>query len=42
MFAVYDPPIVKKRIQFGFDGRADTLANRTTATFKLHNVLTAH
>ena len=41
VFAVYDPPIVKKRIQFGFDGRADTLANRTAATFKLHNVVAA-
>ncbi|MCW2797602.1 hypothetical protein [Nocardioides sp.] len=41
VFAVYDPPAVKKRIQFGFDGRADTLANRTAATFKLHNVLAA-
>jgi hypothetical protein len=41
VFAVYDPPIVKKRIQFGYDGRADTLANRTTTTFKLQNVLDA-
>lgn len=41
VFAVYDPPSVKKRIQFGYDGRADTLANRTAATFKLHNVLAA-
>lgn len=41
VYAVYDPPVVKKRIQFGYDGRADTLANRTTTTFKLHNVLDA-
>jgi hypothetical protein len=41
VYAVYDPPVVKKRIQFGYDGRTDTLANRTTATFKLHNVLNA-
>lgn len=41
VFAVYDPPAVKKRIQFGYDGRADSLANRTTTTFKLHNVLNA-
>ena len=41
VFAVYDPPLVNKRIQVGFDGRADTLANRTTVTAKLHNVLNA-
>src|SRR5205085_7242094 len=26
VFIVYDTPIVKKRIEFGFDGRASTLA----------------
>lgn len=41
VFAVYDPPFVKKRIQFGFDGRADTLASRTEATFMLNDVLSA-
>ena len=41
VYAVYDTPVGKKRIQFGYDGRADTLANRTATTFKLKNVAAA-
>ncbi len=26
VFVVYDTPVVKKRIEFGFDGRSSTLA----------------
>lgn len=41
VFAVYDTPVGKKRIQFGYDGRASTLANRTATTFKLKNIRSA-
>ncbi|HYG92210.1 MAG TPA: hypothetical protein VD859_01375 [Nocardioides sp.] len=41
VFAVYDTPIVKKRIQFGFDGRSSTLGKRTEAEFHVRNVLAA-
>jgi hypothetical protein len=41
VYAVYDTPVGEKRIQFGYDGRADTLANRTATTFKLRNVAAA-
>ena len=39
VFAVYDTPSVKKRIQFGFDGRASTLAKQHNTTFVVKNVL---
>jgi hypothetical protein len=41
VFAVYDTPIVKKRIQVGFDGRASTLGFNNTATFTLKNAVSA-
>jgi hypothetical protein len=41
VFIVYDTPLVKKRIEFGFDGRASTLAKQTTTTVYLKNVLKA-
>jgi hypothetical protein len=41
VFAVYDTPIVNKRIEFGYDGRASTLARNTNTTFKLEHALTA-
>ncbi|MGH9279607.1 MAG: hypothetical protein ACRD12_16090 [Acidimicrobiales bacterium] len=39
--AVYDPILSGKRVQFGFDGRAETLANRATARVTIKNVLAA-
>jgi hypothetical protein len=41
VFAVYDTPFVKKRIEFGYDGRASTLGTVTNTTFKLEHALTA-
>ncbi|HET6154028.1 MAG TPA: hypothetical protein VFE15_13830 [Marmoricola sp.] len=41
VFAVYDTPIVKKRIEIGFDGRASTLAYNSGATFTVKNVAKA-
>lgn len=41
IFAVYDPPVIKKRIEFGYDGRASTLADSSTATFTIHNAYKA-
>lgn len=41
VFMVYDPPVVKNRIQFGYDGRASTLSNDTTSTFTLKNAYQA-
>lgn len=41
VFAVYDTPIVKKRIEFGVDGRASTLATTSEATFTLVNAVKA-
>ncbi|HLY34891.1 MAG TPA: hypothetical protein VKQ07_10200, partial [Jatrophihabitantaceae bacterium] len=41
IFVVYDPPIVNKRIEFGYDGRASTLANSAQTTFTLHNAYAA-
>lgn len=41
VFAVYDTPIVKKRIQVGFDGRASSLAYNQGATFTVKNVVAA-
>ena len=41
VFAVYDPPLVGKRIEFGYDGRSSTLANNTQTQFVLHNILAA-
>ncbi len=41
VFAVYDTPIVKKRIEFGVDGRASTLAATHEATFTLVNAVKA-
>jgi hypothetical protein len=41
VFVVYDTPIVKKRIEFGFDGRASTLAKQTTATVWVKNLVHA-
>lgn len=41
VFAVYDTPFVKKRIEFGVDGRASTLAATSEATFTLVNAIKA-
>lgn len=41
IFAVYDTPVVKKRIEFGYDGRTSTLANHSITTFALKNPLDA-
>lgn len=41
VFAVYDTPIVKKRIEFGVDGRASTLGSTMEATFTLVNAVQA-
>ncbi|MDT4939235.1 MAG: hypothetical protein QOG80_2906, partial [Pseudonocardiales bacterium] len=41
IFVVYDPPIINKRIEFGYDGRASTLANSTQTLFTLHNAYAA-
>ena len=41
IFIVYDTPIVKKRIEFGFDGRASTLAKQSTTTVWVKNILKA-
>lgn len=41
VFVVYDTPIVKKRIQFGYDGRASSLARKTVTTFTLKNAVSA-
>ncbi|RNL80871.1 hypothetical protein [Nocardioides marmorisolisilvae] len=41
VFAVYDTPIVKKRIEVGFDGRASSLAYNQGATFTLKNIAAA-
>jgi hypothetical protein len=41
IFIVYDTPIVKKRIEFGFDGRASTLAKQSTTTVWVRNILKA-
>jgi len=41
VFAVYDTPIVKKRIEIGFDGRASTLAWNQGATATVKNIFKA-
>ncbi|MFL6159265.1 MAG: hypothetical protein ACJ72D_24530 [Marmoricola sp.] len=41
VFAVYDTPIVKKRIEVGFDGRSSSLAYNSGATFTVKNVVKA-
>lgn len=41
VFAVYDTPFVKKRVQVGFDGRASTLATTQAAKFTLVNAIKA-
>jgi hypothetical protein len=41
VFAVYDPPTINKRVEYGYDGRASTLADDTTSTATLKNVLNA-
>ncbi|MBO9524395.1 MAG: hypothetical protein J7518_22890 [Nocardioidaceae bacterium] len=41
VFAVYDTPFVKKRIEVGFDGRASTLGTTQAAKFTLENALKA-
>lgn len=41
VFAVYDTPIVKKRIEVGFDGRASSLAYNQGAQFTVKNVVKA-
>ncbi|MCW2786483.1 MAG: hypothetical protein JWP74_3000 [Marmoricola sp.] len=41
VFAVYDTPVVKKRIEIGFDGRASTLAQNSGATFTVKNIAKA-
>lgn len=41
VFIVYDTPFVKKRIEFGFDGRASTLAQQTNTKVWVQNILKA-
>ncbi len=41
VFAVYDTPVVKKRVTVGFDGRASTIGFNNTAQFALKNVVAA-
>lgn len=41
VFAVYDTPFVKKRIEVGYDGRSSSLANNTVTTFTLEDALKA-
>ncbi|WP_157538607.1 MULTISPECIES: hypothetical protein [unclassified Nocardioides] len=41
VFAVYDTPVVKKRVTVGVDGRASTLGGNSTARVLLKNVVAA-
>ncbi|WGX99675.1 hypothetical protein QI633_14115 [Nocardioides sp. QY071] len=41
VFAVYDTPIVKKRVTVGIDGRASTLGGNSTARVMLKNIVDA-
>ncbi|MCU1657396.1 MAG: hypothetical protein JWO57_2052 [Pseudonocardiales bacterium] len=41
IFVVYDVPIANKRIEYGYDGRASTLATSATTAFTLHNAFKA-
>lgn len=41
VFAVYDTPVVKKRVAVGIDGRASTLPRNTTTKLTLKNVVKA-
>lgn len=41
VFAVYDTPVVKKRVTVGIDGRGSTLAWSSSARFVLKNVVNA-
>ncbi|RNL61330.1 hypothetical protein EFK50_18410 [Nocardioides marmoriginsengisoli] len=41
VFAVYDTPLVKKRVEIGFDGRASSLAWNQGALFSVKNVFKA-
>ena len=41
IFFVYDIPFANKRLEFGFDGRASSLANVTTAQVTVKNVFQA-
>src|SRR6185437_11731225 len=37
VFFVYDVPVANKRLEYGYDGRASTLAKNTTTTVTLKN-----
>ncbi|MDQ6616662.1 MAG: hypothetical protein M3083_18440 [Actinomycetota bacterium] len=39
VFAVYDPPTINTRLEYGYDGRASTLANDTKTTVLLKNAI---
>jgi hypothetical protein len=41
IFFVYDVPFANKRLEFGYDGRASSLANVTTTQVTLKNVFSA-
>ena len=41
VFFVYDIPLANKRLEYGYDGRASTLANNTTTTVTLKNAFHA-
>jgi hypothetical protein len=41
VFMVYDVPLANKRVEFGYDGRASTLATNTTTTVTLKNAFHA-
>lgn len=41
VFAVYDTPVAKKRIEVGFDGRASTLGFQNSVTVMLKNAVQA-
>ncbi len=39
IFAVYDPPTINTRLEYGYDGRLSTLANDTKTTVLLKNAI---
>jgi hypothetical protein len=39
VFAVYDPPTINTRLEYGYDGRQSTLANDTKTTVLLKNAI---
>jgi hypothetical protein len=41
VFVVYDPPLTGKRVEYGYDGRASTLADDSNTTFTLKSAFNA-